>query len=154
MKVGEVLELAIWLSGKETERELEHWKTVVCPEEFNERARRHGLISSPPEFTIKQVGEDRVPVPPAHISGPDVRLLVAEAKVGPGRPVILKETGFAADLEKNDLARLRRLTRAAHTKTHPGDRLTDRQCDQIIEAQGPDVAVKTLEDDRNGRSIH
>ena len=84
--------------------------------------------------------------------GPDVRLLIGEAKVGSyRRPVIVKQTGFVEDLTKEDRDRLRKLTRRAHAKTHPGDRLTDRHCDKIIEALGPDVAVKTL---RDGGALH
>lgn len=154
MHAGDRLELAIWLTGQEPEHQIEHWKTIVCRKFFDDAAQQYNLEAGPPEFTIKQVGDDRVPVPPDHVFGPDVRLLIAEAKLAPGRPVILKETGFVADLAKDDLAKLRKLTRRAHAKRVPGDRLSDRNCDQIIEALGPDVAVKTLRDNRDGRSIH
>lgn len=154
MRPGDLLEVAIWMTGTETAREIEHWKTVVCRDIAAEAEERNRVTVGPWTFTEKPVGAERVPPVPDHVSGPNVRLLVAEAKVGPGRPVILKETGFSADLEKNDLARLRNLTRKAHTKTHPGDRLTDHQCDQIIEALGPDVAVKTLQEDRYGGKLH
>ena len=154
MRAGDRLELAIWLTGTEPEHQIEHWKTVVCTKLFNEASRQYGLEAGPPEFTLKQVGEDRVPIPPPHVAGPGIRLLVAEATLGLGRPVILKETGFAIDLDKNDLAKLRQITRRAHAKRAPGDRLSDRHCDQIIEALGPDVAVKSLRDNRDGRSLN
>lgn len=153
MKAGDHLELAIWLTGTEPEHQIEHWKTVVCVGLFTDAAKLYGLAIAPPEFTIKPVGADRVPPVPSHVSGPDVRLLYAEAKLVPGRPVILRETGFAADLDKDDLAKLRKITRRAHARRHPGDRLNDRQCDQVIEALGPDVAVKTLRDNRDARNL-
>ena len=148
MKPGDMIEIAIWMTGAETAREIEHWKTVVCADIVSEAERNHNVEIGPLTFTEKRPGDDRVPSVPAQISGPDVRLLVAEAKVAAGRPVILRETGFATDLDKKDLARLRQITRRAHAKAHPGDRLTDRNCDQIIESLGPETAVRTLADDR------
>lgn len=154
MKPGDIAEIAVWLTGEETPQQVAHWKAVVCEDTARSVERQYNVKLGPWEFTEKRPGDDRVPPVPDHIAGIDVRLLVAEAKAGPGRPVILKETGFAADLDKNDLAQLRRLTRAAHARAHPGDKLTDRHCDQIIEALGPDVAVRTLTEGRDGRSLH
>lgn len=144
MRPGDLAEIAIWLTGEEPEPQIAHWKTVVCAHVAQEAAEQNNVEFGPWEFVEKHPGEDRVPPVPAHIHGPDVRLLVGAAKIGPVRPVIVRESGFVEDLKKDDLAKLRRLTRRAHAKENPGQKLTDRQCDQIIEMLGPDVAVKTL----------
>jgi hypothetical protein len=53
--------------------------------------------------------------------------------------------GFVADLDKQDLMRLREITRKAYSEVHPkAVRLTDAVCDYYIEELGPDAAVKTL----------
>src|SRR3990167_11391615 len=133
MKPGDIAELSIWLDGTETEQQ-------------------HGVTLGPIEFTVKRPGDDRVPQVPSHIEGPDVRLLVGEAKVvyAP-QYTIQPSTAFVADLDKDDLLKLRVMTRRAHARTHPGDRLSDKHCDAIIERLGPDVAVQTL---RGGRAVH
>jgi hypothetical protein len=152
MKPGDTIEIAIWLSGTETLEQIERWKTVECAGAIKQAETQHRVLIGPLEFAIKRPGEDRVPQVPDHIHGPDVQLLVGEAKVV-YRPdyTLVHYTGFVADLPKDDLAKLRNLTRTAHTKTHPGDRLTNRHCDAVIEALGPDVAVMTL---RNGSASH
>lgn len=150
MKPGDLAEIAIWMTGTEPVQHVEHWKTVVCPSIARESEDRDNIVFGPWTFIEKRPGDERCPQVPAHIHGPDVRLLVGTAKIGQGRPVITHESGFVADLTKDDLSRLRKLTRQAHSKMHPGDRLTDRHCDQLIEALGPDVAVKTLQDSRRG----
>ena len=138
--------------GVQAPEQIERWKTEHCAGVIKRAETQHRVLIGPLEFAIKRPGEDRVPPVPDHIQGPDVRLLVGEAKVV-YRPdyTIVHYTGFVADLPKRDLMRLRRLTRQAHAKTHPGDRLTDRHCDQVIESLGPDVAVMTL---RNGMAVH
>lgn len=154
VRPGDIFEMAIWLSGEEMPGQVAHWKTVVCEQAARTAERQNNVLIGPMTFTEKRPGEDRVPPVPDHIHGIDVRLLVAEAKVISDRPLIVKETGFVADLRPEDLARLRQITRRAHAKRVPGDRLSDRNCDQIIEALGPDAAVKTLRENRDGRSLH
>lgn len=145
MKPGDLAEIAIWLSGTETPEQIERWKTVDAPAALQDAERQHNVEVGPVTWTTKAPGEDRVPPVPDHINGPDVRLLIGEAKVR-GKPLITRESGFVHDLTKDDLAKLRRMTRRAHRSMHPGDRLTDARCDAVIEALGPDVAVKTLRD--------
>lgn len=147
MRAGDVAEIAIWLTGEETELQVGHWKTVVCAETATEAEKQHNVVLAPWTFEEKRPGEDRVPPVPDHIHGADVRLLVAYAKVYPAKPLVTKESGFVHDLEKDDLAKLRKITRHAHAKAHPGDCLSDRHCDQIIEMLGPDAAVRTLRGD-------
>lgn len=147
MKPGDTIEAAIWLSGTETEEQMLRWKNMEVPAALREAEQVYGVRIGPPEFTIKRPGDDRVPPVPAHISGPDVRLLICEAEVYPGKPAIIaRQSGFVHDLRPDDLAKLRKITRrACYEKT--GQRLTDHQADQIIERLGPDAAVKTLRGD-------
>lgn len=152
MKPGDIAEVAIWLSGEETPEQIDQWKTVDCPAIMKQTEQQCGVAIGSIVFTIKRPGGERVPPVPDHIHGPDVRLLVGEATVA-YRPqyTIRPSTAFVQDLDQKDRERLRQITRRAHARTHPGDRLTDRHCDAIIEALGPDVAVKTL---RDGKTVN
>ena len=143
MRPGEPVECAIWLSGTETAEQIERWKTQDCADIARRTEEVYGVRLGPWKFETKRPGEDRVPPVPDHINGPDVQLLVGVALVAYGKPRIEHETGFVADLDKDDLKKLRALTRRARAKAgHPP--LTNRQCDQIIEALGPKVALKEL----------
>jgi hypothetical protein len=106
----------------------------------------NSVIMSEPAFTEKLPGEERVPPVPGHISGPGVRLLVCEATVVASlKADIVKSTGFVHDLDKRDLERLRQITRAAHQKAQPMERLlTDAECDAVIEEIGPQSALATV----------
>ncbi len=147
MKPGDVVEIAFWLSGKETEEQLKHWKEVFCTDVVKRTEHANNVEIGPLEFSVKKPGDDRVPNVPDEISGPDVKLIVAEAKVGGYKLAPLQtQSGFVYDLTKTDLHRLRSITRKAHAK-RTGQRLTDAQCDQVIEHLGPDVAIKTLNDE-------
>lgn len=144
-KVGEFLETAMWLSGTETEEQLQHFCTVVARTWVDTAAERHHLLVGPLQFTLKRPGENRVPPVPKGVSGPDVRMLVIEAEVlrwlEPGR----QGAGFLAELEPDDLQTLRRATRRAHRRAHPGmPPLPDEHCDAFIEALGPEAAVAQL----------
>ena len=143
MRPGDRVECAIWLSGTETEQEIARWKTVDCHEIARRTEEHHGVALGPWTFVIKRPGEERVPPVPEHIQGPDVRLLVGECVAGQGRPKVERATGFVADLGKHDLEKLRRITRRARRKAG-GGLLTNSECDQIIEALGPQVALKEL----------
>ena len=103
MKPGDHVEFAIWLTGEETEDQVRDFKTVQLEKVRLNTERQHLVEIGPWEFTIKRPGEERVPPVPDHVHGPDVRLLIAEAKVGNyKRPVIVKQSGFVEDLTKED----------------------------------------------------
>lgn len=150
MKPGDVAEIAIWLTGEETEEQIRQFVDGSALDALNEAADRHHVLIGPMVFCVKRPGEDRVPPVPDHISGPDVRLLVGEALVyerPAGRGTVKRATGFVHDLTADDLATLRGLTRLAHRRSRPDEpALSDAECDVIIEAVGPDVAVATLRD--------
>lgn len=152
-EIGDVLECAIWLSGMEPEEMLARWKDVDCPGSLCAAADGREILTGPISFTVKRPGDDRVPSPPDHISGPDVRLLVAEAVVI-GHRTLDGGSSFLLDLEPDDLARLRAVTRRAYAKVHPGGALSDAECDMAINRTGPDAALAVLRSAVDARSLH
>ncbi len=148
MKLGDVIESAIWLDGRETPEDRTRFENDV-------RAAVHtvcegeGWLHSPVKFIEKHVFEDKVPQVPDHIHGPNVRMLVGEAEVVGKKPES-KPASFIANLDRKDLMRLRHMTRAAHRKTfgaYPTSAppLSDRECDNVIEECGLDAALATLQ---------
>jgi hypothetical protein len=145
VSIGMPIEVAVWLTGRETGQQLDAWKKD-CRKEIGRFGLENGVIMSEPAFVEKLPGQARVPQVPDHISGPGVRLLVCEATVIASlKADIVKATGFVHDLDKRDLERLRQITRAAHQKHQPLERiLTDAECDAVIEEIGPQSAMATL----------
>jgi len=155
LNIGMPVEVAVWLTGRETGAQIERWRRDVAAE-LGRFELENGVLLGERVWTEKRPGEDRVPKVPAHISGPNVRLWVCEACVAaPARPVIEKATGFVHDLDKRDLERLRALTREAHAAAWPtAPILTDAECDEVIERVGPGVALKRLYDGVNAGAFH
>lgn len=143
--IGDTLEAAIWLDGRE-----KPWERIRFKREIEDELRRvaadRGHVLGPIEWTLKLPGDERVPPVPDGIAGPDVRLLVGEVRiVGSMIPLKRALPGFAHDLEANDLAKLRQITRLQYLKNYPGyPPLTDLQCDTLINDLGPKVAAETL----------
>ena len=143
-EVGQLIEIAIWLDGTETETHLKRWQEEIVPESVRRAEIQDHIVLGPVRYVTKRPGEERVPQVPKHINGPDVRLLVAEAPVLAIQKSVI-EVGFCGDLEDADLANLRKVTRRAYRAQHPDfPALTDAQCDSIINAMGPQAAVATL----------
>lgn len=142
-QVGDRIDVcAIWLSGLETPEMFRQWKLDVA-EVMSARAGRYNL--GPVIWTEKKPGDERVPPVPPHIQGPDVRLLVGEAVILGVKLSMKSQIGFTHDLEPDDLALLRRLTRRQYERTYPGrERLTDRQCDTLINDLGPQAALDAM----------
>lgn len=147
IKLGDTLELAIWLTGTETRQHIEQWR-VDAPVMLTAPWPRFRIELSPLRWTIKRPGEDRVPPVPVSISGPDVRLLVAEADVT-ALGDIPRDRAFVGDLDKRDLAKLRKITKRALSKS--GRVISDEIVDTIIEKLGPDSAARAL---RASTSLH
>jgi len=153
LKIGDTLESAIWLSGKETAEMLAHC-TYEVKEQLETRAEADGIILGPCTAVIKQPGDDRVPVVPDGVSGPDVRLLVYEADVIGIKPV-LKVNSFLNDLDAVDLMRLRAITYKAHRLKCPHEPpLTQIECDDIIEERGLVVAVRDVQGAVDSKTVH
>ncbi len=155
MKPGDVLEAAIWLDGRET---AEHRRLYEADlqEQLARAGNLYGMVIGPLMWTEMRLGEDRVPKVPDQIAGPDVRLLVAEARVVCRMPDYTVAGGsFVDELEPADLARLRAITRRAHAWRKPGERrLTDAECDAVIERIGPETALRTLKEAVDRKLLH
>jgi hypothetical protein len=143
MNLGDTIEAAIWMDGTETpehRRAFEQDASAAMANAQNEA----GVMIGPIQFVEKRLGEDRVPSVPDHIQGPDVRLLVASAVVVGYLPA-LPPGRFTDDLDPDDLARLRTITRDAYSGQFPRRwPLTNRQCDTLINDLGLDAALDTL----------
>jgi hypothetical protein len=153
INIGDVMECAIWLTGTETDGHLTRWKEIDCPNSLRKEANGREVLVGPITFTEKRPGEERVPQVPGHISGPDVRLLVAEAVVV-GFRSIGGGSSFLLDLEPRDLEKLRTITRRAHRKANPGEELSDAGCDYIINQIGPEAAMKAVRAAVDGKALH
>lgn len=140
MKIGDMIESAIWMTGKESDELKEHHRQQVMIA-IERLCDEKGLLRGPVMLIEKRPEEDRVPSVPDSISGPRVRLLVAEAAIVGMAPQTSKGS-FIANLEKRDLERLRMITREARAKH--GQILTDAECDSVIEEIGPEAALDTL----------
>lgn len=147
MKIGDVIESAIWMDGTETaeQRKLHDQHVTTAIERLCEQ---EGFTHGPVIFHEKKPDDDRVPSVPKNIeeTADDlsrIRLLVAEATVTKKMPETSKGS-FIANLELKDLKALRKITRKAYAKSY-GTLIGNTKCDEIIEALGPDAAVETLE---------
>lgn len=151
-KVGDPVEVAIWLTGTESIEMLKQWKADVG----YLLARSQGepvLKLGPVLFELKKPGEDRVPAVPDHISGPDVRLLVAWAEVV-GFETVARGS-FLSELSPPDLERLRRTTRKMYAGSNPrAPRLSDDTVDRMIEQMGPVAAGVEAKRAVNGGLLH
>ena len=145
MKVGDVVENSVWLTGAETQAEIDRYVADV-EQSIVDAANEQRAIMAPPEWSIKRPGDDHVPKVPDHIAGPDVRLLVVEARIVarmPDRPMPTR--GLAGDFDKPDLAAMRAATRQGYAKSRPGALpLTDDQCDVIINELGEETVLDEL----------
>ena len=143
MKIGDVIESAIWLNGEESledriryEADVRRAITRLCDD--------LGFLHGPVTFIEKRPGNDRVPPVPDHVQGSRVRMLIGEAMVVSLAPEE-KPYSFVANLDCQDLKLLRKITREAHAKCFPGAyHLMDAEVDEVIEAASPDAALDTL----------
>ena len=154
---GEVIEVAIWANGEETPEMVAAFEGDLRAK-LAEVSSTHGIIIGPLIMTEMQPGDERVPAVPAHIHGPDVRLLVGEATVIGALPTLDGAYGgegmFVADLEPKDLERLRTILRRVHQFYNPGKpELSTAKCDEYINRNGPDAALAALQA-QVGETVH
>lgn len=142
MRIGDTIEAAAWLTGTESEGVRKHYETDVCGA-MDTLCAQLGFERGPARFSELQPEDDRVPEVPDHVTGPDVRLLVAEADVIAPAPVI-EQRSFLGELDRKDLERLRKIVRREYATRHPGARLTDLEADDVIEEVGPEAALDAL----------
>jgi hypothetical protein len=147
MRLGDVIESAIWLNGEETPEDRRRFESDVS-QAITELCDDLGFLHGPVTFIEKHPDDDRVPPVPDHVQGQRVRLLVAEAPIVALKPEPTQDS-FIANLDRTDLDRLRQMTREAHAKHIPGaKRLTDPEVDEVIEATGPEAALGALRQSR------
>ena len=80
MRVGDVIELSVWITGDEPQELIDFYKKDVI-EAVNENCNYHNVVHGEVTFHLKHPMDDRVPEVPDHIQGSEVRLLVAETKI-------------------------------------------------------------------------
>ena len=152
MKIGTVLEAAVWVTGEESPEMLDRFSKDLL-RAVDRKCEMEGVLHGPLRMIFKHPSEDRVPAVPDHVQGICVRFLIGEADVVGYKP-ITSEGSFIANLDKKDLVRLRVITRQA-AKKHLGDgHLTDQQCDEVIEELGPGAALDTLKDGVDRGLVH
>ena len=151
MKIGDVIESAIWLTGDESQEMRERYKRDVT-EAIDYFCHENNFLHGPVTFIEKLPGTDRVPPVPDHVQGQRVRLLVAESTIT-AKAVVAPKGSFIANLDKHDLDRLRKITRRASMKVCMKI-LTDAECDEMIENLGPAAALDTLRYHVDGGMVH
>lgn len=138
LKPGDVLELGVWMDGRETDE-----MKIRFSEDLQSALTRVPVVVGPLVMREMRPGEDRVPPTPKGLQGPDVKFLVGEAEV-----ISLIEPGegnFIGDLEPKDLERLVALTRSVYQSYNPGKpELSLERCYENINKQGPDAALAAL----------
>jgi len=152
MKPGDIVETAIWLDGRETRAKRARAKQKAA-DFLEELCERDNVLHGPLHWSVLKPGDDHVPVVPGHIQGPDVRLLVAAADILAVKPP-LPVRSFIGDLTRADLQRLREMTRRAYARHFGGRRLTDMECDDVIDAFGPEAAAEAVRAAVDGRTVH
>lgn len=148
MKIGETVTASAWLTGKETPDLRAMWEARAV-EAIDILCEQHGFLHGPVRYeALPPKSDRRVPEVPNHLSGPNVRLLVAEADITGIR--LIDNRAFVGDLDPKDLQRLRQINYENAAKR--GVFLTIAECDDIIEELGPEAALDTLR--REYRTVH
>lgn len=145
LKPGQILEAALWADGRETPEQCAQFEDQLR-EYLAYCAAQEEVVIGPLTMVEKFPGDPRVPPVPDNIQGPNVRLIVGEAKVLCEKPKFtIYESRFIDDLEPEDLALLRQRTRTVYRRHFPKrPPLTDFQCDELIDGLGPEAALDTL----------
>ncbi len=139
MRVGDVIETGMWVTGDDDPKLLERYDSDV-KEAFDYFIGSQGFTYGEVKKYEKHPMDDRVGEVPDHIQGSRVRLLVYETEVTGRR---IENTGsFIGNLELSDLKRLRGIIRKCAKR-----QVSNKECDMIIEEVGPEAAVEAM---RNG----
>ena len=146
-------ESALWLTGAETVEQLQT-VTDQITNDFTKAATQHGVVFSPIEYTEFHPIDDRCPAPPDWCSGPNVRILVGEARVLCKAPAYAKPNGFSKYLDKDTLEAMRVATRRQHKLANPQTKgLTDAMCDAMIDKVAPETVERLIRDARDS-TVH
>ncbi len=145
LKVGDIIENAIWMTGDEVEGLKEKYKNDVL-DTIESLCNQEGYEHGPVTMHELKPGDYRCPEVPDHVQGSRVRLLVVESTLVK-KLVVEGEGSFVGNLEPADLEKLRKITRDRAAKNLKKI-LSNEECDWIIEELGPDAALANL------RTIH
>jgi hypothetical protein len=147
LKPGDVLEMAVWMDGTETEEMKKQFEV-----DLRSAIAEVPAITGPLIMTEKRPGDDRVPEVPDDLQGPDVRLLVGEARII--KMLTSYEGYFIADLEQKDLDRLVSILRRVYQSYNPGKpELSLEKCYEFINQNGPEAALEALRE-QVGAKVH
>jgi len=139
LEVGDVVHNSIWLDGNETPEMRKHFEQEV-EEAIEYFCYSNGMEHGPIKWVEKHPEDSDVPPVPDHIQGDRVRLLYAETTITHKR-IQVKAPSFIAELEKDDLDTLRKITRRALPRDIIFD---DKDIDAIIEELGPEAAMAAV----------
>ena len=142
MKIGDIIESAIWITGDEPAEMRARYEQDVC-NAIDYLCHEHRFLHGPVTFIEKFPGADDVPPVPDHIHGLRVRLLVGESTVT-DKAIETVNGSFVYELDRVDLEKLRKITRRVHSQYHLDNKMSNEECDKIIEEIGPDAALATL----------
>ena len=154
MRIGDICVAADWLTGTETADEIEQ-AHAFCKVAFQRLSDQKQVLFGPIQFSERHPGDEGVGSPPDNIKGPDVRLLVGEAKVLRRKPQYAPPDGFHTLLDAVTLQDMRAATRRGHKAAHKRSParyrpLTDDQCDRMIDEIGPVTVERMLREARDG----
>jgi hypothetical protein len=141
VRSGDVIEAALWFDPSRLSQETS--ARLAIERALHDCADEANAIVGPPRWEILTPGDRRLPDPPADAPR-GVKCLVGHCIVlalADERPA----RRFALELDANDLARFRAITRRAWAARYPSDPpLTDHECDDWIERYGPDAAANVV----------
>ena len=143
MNPGDIAQYAIWTCDEDNRAKIAWFKAEEAPRLLKESADEHGVILGPVSHYELEPGEGQAGHPDENAQGTNWKLLVFEAAVVAEKPEA-RTSSFLLDLDPKDLAVLRKATRKAGQ--NGGRRLTDAECDGVIEHFGPKVAERVLKD--------
>ena len=148
MKSGDMLEVGMWLAGSETADEINHYIDELAREALRQGAAENGFDIAPELIVeFKAPNEDRVPEVPDGVQGPKVTFLIVEAQVIDSILSAKPPSLFTVEqCGPDDLRQLRNIMRRAYREHMPVQmpRLSDRQCDTLINNLGPESAELAL----------
>ena len=142
LPLGAELEAAAWFWLTDAQSRLDAEEQIRIA--FNRVRWHESVVVSHPKLSVLEVGDPRVPDPPAGLpTQSGLRLLYGEATVighAPERDAVLGQP-FLATLTKDDVTLLRAITSNTWARENPGKpALTIDEMDAAIEMLGPDMA--------------
>jgi len=146
MNIGSEIEAAIWYDAGNCIDPVNDFGDSI-KEGISQMCLKHSVVCGGTEYEVLKPGDDRVPRVPKwleKIDGSIPRLLVARTRII-ATASVQNSIGIIGDLDHKDVMRLRALTRMKYQQLNPGSgKLTDQQCDEIIDTLGLEVVLEQL----------